>query len=41
MSKSFVIAGTGADLSLGYYHLASRPEGAPSAQMKVGFTLLF
>jgi len=42
VSKSWVLGGgVGFDLSLGYYHLVSRPDGAPSGQAKVGATLLF
>jgi len=37
VSKSFVVgAGHGLDLALGYYAMVSRPEGAPSGQVKFG-----
>ena len=39
---SFVLGGgVGFDASLGYYHMISRPDGAPSGQVKLGLTLLF
>jgi hypothetical protein len=41
-SKSFVLGGgVGFDLAVGYYHMVSRPEGAPSGQGKLGMTFLF
>lgn len=42
VSKSFVVpGGHGVDLALGYYGMVSRPEGAPSAQVKFGLSWVF
>ena len=41
VSKSFVVGGGhGIDVVLGYYGMAARPEGGPSAQVKFGLTWL-
>jgi len=40
-SQSFVAGGIGLDLALGYYYMVSRPDGAPSAQIKFGVSALF
>jgi hypothetical protein len=40
-SKSFVVGGGhGTDMALGYYGMAARTEGGPSAQVKFGLTRL-